>query len=68
MFSNRIYCGEITADYKDKNVTVFGWIDRKRDLGGIVFLEIRDVSGIIQAVFDSSVSTENAELADSVIS
>lgn len=66
MFSNRIYCGEITADYKDKNVTVFGWIDRKRDLGGIVFLEIRDVSGIIQAVFDSSVSTENAELADSV--
>lgn len=66
MFSNRIYCGEITADYKDKDVTVFGWIDRKRDLGGIVFLEIRDVSGIIQAVFDSSVSTENAELADSV--
>jgi len=66
MFSNRIYCGEITADYKDKDVTVFGWIGRKRDLGGIVFLEIRDVSGIIQAVFDSSVSTENAELADSV--
>lgn len=65
MFSNRIYCGEITADYKDREVTVFGWIDRKRDLGGIVFLEIRDVSGIIQAVFDSSVSSENAELADS---
>lgn len=66
MFSNRVYCGELTANHKDMEVTVFGWIDRKRDLGGIVFLEIRDVSGIIQAVFDSSVSEENAELADSV--
>ncbi|HPR36029.1 MAG TPA: aspartate--tRNA ligase [Spirochaetota bacterium] len=66
MFSNRIYCGEINAKDKDREVTVFGWIDRKRDLGGIVFLEIRDVTGIIQAVFDSSISAENAELADSV--
>ncbi len=66
MFSNRVYCGELDANYKDREVTVFGWIDRKRDLGGIVFLEIRDVSGIIQAVFDSSVSAENAALADSV--
>jgi len=66
MFSNRIYCGEISANDKGMDVTVFGWIDRKRDLGGIVFLEIRDVSGIIQAVFDSSVSSENAEIADSV--
>lgn len=66
MFSNRVYCGELNANHKEKEVTVFGWIDRKRDLGGIVFLEIRDVSGIIQAVFDSSVSEENAELADSV--
>lgn len=66
MFSNRVYCGEISANDKDKEVTVFGWIDRKRDLGGIVFLEIRDVSGVIQSVFDSSVSSENAEIADSV--
>lgn len=65
MFSNRVYCGELNANHKDKEVTVFGWVDRKRDLGGIIFLEIRDVSGIIQAVFDSSVSKENAELADS---
>ncbi len=65
MFSNRVYCGEINANHKEKDVTVFGWVDRKRDLGGIIFLEIRDVSGIIQAVFDSSVSKENADLADS---
>ena len=65
MFSKRDYCGELTVNDKGKEVSVFGWIDRKRDLGGIVFLEIRDVSGIIQAVFDSSISTENAQIADS---
>ncbi len=66
MFSNRSYCGELSVKDKEKEVIVFGWVARKRDLGGIVFLEIRDVSGIIQAVFDSSDSKDNAELADSV--
>jgi len=65
MFNNRSYCGELGIEDNGKEVTVFGWVDRKRDLGGVVFLEIRDVTGIIQAVFDSSFSKENAEIADS---
>ncbi len=66
MFSDRSYCGELTASDSGRDVSVSGWVDRKRDLGGIIFLEIRDVSGVIQAVFDSSVSAVNAEAADSV--
>ncbi|MCL1833647.1 MAG: aspartate--tRNA ligase [Leptospirales bacterium] len=66
MFSKRSYCGEITLEDKERDVSISGWVDKKRDLGGIIFLEIRDVSGIVQAVFDSSVSKENADIADSV--
>jgi len=66
MFKDRSYCGELRLDDAGSDVSISGWVDRKRDLGGIIFLEIRDVSGIIQAVFDSSVSKENAVIADSV--
>ena len=66
MFSDRSYCGELTASDSGRDVSVSGWVDRKRDLGGIIFLEIRDVSGVVQAVFDSSVSAANAEAADAV--
>ncbi len=65
MFENRSYCGELKLSDSEKEVMVTGWVDRKRDLGGIIFLEIRDVSGVIQAVFDSSKSEENAKIADS---
>ncbi len=65
MFSNRAYCGELTHGEIGNEVTISGWVDRKRDLGGIIFLEIRDVSGLIQAVFDSSMSVENSDIADS---
>ena len=64
MFNNRSYCGELTKADDGKEVMVNGWVDTRRDLGGIIFLEIRDVTGSIQAVFDSSQSAENAKLAD----
>ncbi|PKL35068.1 MAG: aspartate--tRNA ligase [Spirochaetae bacterium HGW-Spirochaetae-1] len=64
MFENRTYCGEITKADQGKDVLVTGWVDAKRDLGGIIFLEVRDVTGIIQTVFDSSFSEDNARKAD----
>jgi len=64
MFENRTYCGEITKADQGKEVLVTGWVDAKRDLGGIIFLEVRDVTGIIQTVFDSSFSEDNARKAD----
>jgi aspartyl-tRNA synthetase len=64
MYKRRAYCGELTVNDAGKDVLLAGWVDTKRDLGGIIFLEIRDVSGIVQAVFDSSKSADNARLAD----
>ncbi len=66
MFKDRSYCGELTIENTGSEVSISGWVDRKRDLGGIIFLEIRDVSGVIQAVFDSSISNSSAATADSV--
>ncbi|MCL1911425.1 MAG: aspartate--tRNA ligase [Leptospirales bacterium] len=66
MYKDRSYCGELTVKDADKNVLLTGWVDTRRDLGGIIFLEIRDVSGLIQAVFDSSKSIGNAKIAESV--
>ena len=63
MFKNRSYCGELSTADIDKKVMLAGWIDRKRDLGGIIFIWIRDVSGIIQIVVDSSKSPELAGIA-----
>jgi aspartyl-tRNA synthetase len=65
MFEGRVYCGELRADDVDREVTLAGWLDTKRDLGGILFIELRDVTGIVQLVFDESHNRENVELADS---
>ncbi len=64
MFSNRSLCGELTPEDVGKRVSVAGWVDRKRDLGGIIFVELRDITGVMQVVFDSSRSKENADTAD----
>ncbi len=63
MFKNRSYCGELSTADIDKSVILAGWVDRKRDLGGIIFIWIRDISGIIQIVVDSSKSPELAGTA-----
>ena len=45
------YCGEIGAEDVGKTVAVAGWVQRSRDLGGLIFAQIRDRAGIVQAVF-----------------
>jgi aspartyl-tRNA synthetase len=46
------YCGEVTASDIGKTVTVCGWVHHRRDLGGLIFIELRDRSGLLQVVFD----------------
>jgi aspartyl-tRNA synthetase len=46
------YCGLVTSANIDQEITICGWVDRRRDHGGVIFLDLRDREGIVQVVFD----------------
>ena len=50
------YCGDLDRKAIDREVTLLGWVQRRRDLGGLIFVEVRDRQGIVQAVFNSEVN------------
>lgn len=51
-------CAEVCKEDIGKVVTVMGWVHRRRDLGGVIFIDLRDISGIIQIVFNESCCAE----------
>ena len=55
------YCGTLQTDAIDKEVTVFGWVQRQRDLGGLIFIDLRDRTGIVQLAFNEA---ENKTIFD----
>ena len=50
-------CGEVSTGNIGQQLTLMGWVHRRRDLGGLIFLQLRDRSGIVQVVFDTDVCT-----------
>ena len=58
-------CGEVKGDCEGKEVEVYGWVHRRRDHGGVIFLDVRDHSGILQVVFDPDFK-DSFGVADSV--
>ena len=58
MSTARTPCGEPRAAEAGRRLTVFGWVDRRRDHGGLVFIDLRDRSGVLQVVFDPGGASE----------
>jgi aspartyl-tRNA synthetase len=51
-FMRTCYTGQVSLDQLDQTVTLFGWVHRRRDHGGVIFIDLRDREGIAQIVFD----------------
>ena len=62
-FDRTGYCGQITEALLGKEVAVAGWVHRRRDHGGLIFVDLRDRSGLLQIVFNPDFSKEVHDLA-----
>lgn len=60
-----LYCGHVSEQNVDQTLDLVGWVDRRRDHGGVIFVDLRDRTGIVQIVFDPDAG-EYFELADKV--
>ncbi|PPA71512.1 aspartate--tRNA ligase [Jeotgalibacillus proteolyticus] len=66
MFGRSFYCGEVPAAAIGEKITLKGWVQKRRDLGGLIFIDLRDRTGIVQVVFNPAISEEALKQAEAI--
>lgn len=64
MAKRTVYCGLVSKTELEQTVTLKGWVQKRRDLGGVIFIDLRDREGIVQVVFNPELSKAAWEIAD----
>ena len=59
-------CGKVTVEAVGQTVQLKGWVQKRRDLGGLIFIDLRDRTGIVQVVFSPETSKEALEIAETI--
>ena len=66
LFKRTHMCGELSLKDQGKEVALNGWVAKQRNLGGLIFVDLRDKTGIVQVTFDDSIPAELFEKADTL--
>ncbi|MBV7505941.1 aspartate--tRNA ligase [Bacillus sp. sid0103] len=66
MFGRSYFCGEVPESAVGEKVTLKGWVQKRRDLGGLIFIDLRDRSGVVQVVFNPDLSKEALQIAEKI--
>ena len=66
MKKRTIYCGLVTEDLVGKEITLHGWVQKRRDHGGVIFIDLRDREGVMQVVFNPQHNQAAFEIADTL--
>lgn len=66
MYGRSYFCGDVPESAIGEKVTLKGWVQKRRDLGGLIFIDLRDRSGIVQVVFNPDLSKEALQTAEKI--
>lgn len=66
MFGRTYYCGEVPESAIGEKIVLKGWVQKRRDLGGVIFIDLRDRTGVVQVVFNPEISEEALAIAERV--